>query len=215
MVYRKFRKFRKTYRKKSVHRPFKKYTGVRVKNGRTIHYFKRTRVDSWLINEDFKPIPSYYNVTPSYNTFKLDHVPNYSDFTNLYDSYKICGIRRKYIFDRNTNIATDVDTVRELPRLITVNDFNDQNALTSENEALQYASCKIRRLDRPISRYFRPTQLDYNGATTRKSTWNSTATPNQVAFYGIKEASVQQTDNVTTGTLHIYTTYYVACRTPR
>lgn len=210
---------RRVYKPRTIKR-FKKSSSnwrtrrVVFKRGRLIHYFKRVKKDVIPITDlNFLAVKSSVS-DGTYNQFRLDYLPNYTDFTNLYDSYKICGISKKYIFDRNSGEAVTANS--ELPRLITVNDFNDTTALASENEALEYASCKQTRLDKVVKRYFRPTQRLNNVSEVVKSRWNMTTEPDQIHF-GIKEAVIATTNTggKDLGTLHIYTTFYIACRTPK
>lgn len=215
MVYRKFRKFRKTYSKKSSNRPFKKRNGSRSKNGRTIHYFKRTfKTVVALTDQSFYALPT--DGTPSYNEFKLNQLPNYTDFTNLYDTYKICGIATKYIFDKNSSAN---DNTGDIPRLITVNDYNDTTAPANESAMLEYASFKSTRLDKVVKRYIRPTQnITESVATaeTFKSRWNPTANVG-ISHMGLKQAIISSSNTglVALGTLTQYITFYVACRTAK
>lgn len=191
-----------------------------MKKGRIIHFFKRTfKQEVSITNAGFVAIPSE-TAAPRYNDFRLDQLPNYTDFTNLYDTYKICGIRRKYVFNRNSSDMGDTTAGHEIPMLITVNDSNDTTALTNENEGLEYASFKQNRLDRPTKRYFRPFISSISAAVPNnnmvRSRWLSTAEPDYI-HCGMKEAvdTISSAAGATIGTLCIYTTYYIACRTPK
>lgn len=189
-----------------------------MKKGRIIHFFKRSfKQEISITNSGFQAITSDGT---NYNDFKLNQLPNYSDFTNLYDTYKICGIRQKFVFNRNNADVSVTSPITELPMLVTVNDFNDDGALANENEALEYSTFKQARLDRPIKRYFRPTEQTVAGGTTStdymKSKWTSTEAPERI-HRGLKVAvdTINSASGTTIGTLCIYTTYYVACRTPK
>lgn len=139
---RRFRRFRKTYRRRNA------------KASSNIHLFKRTKVDEHAItNAGFVAIKSDI-ADGTYNCFKLDELPNYTEFTALYDEYKICRIKCKFVFNRNTAEVASANA--ELPQLITVNDYNDITPLANEAEALQYKTFKSVRMDKPITRYFRP-----------------------------------------------------------
>lgn len=205
----------KRFKKRSNRRPFKKRYGIRVKNGKTIHYFKRTYVQTVAVNSA-NAFTAITSDGTNYNNFKLSQLTNYADFTSLYDQFKICGIARKYVFDRNSSEA-QATVISSLPRLITVNDWNDTSALANENEALEYANCKQSRLDRVVKRYFRPQPLaDPTGyANFMSKRWLPTAsyiTPHS----GIKEALVlNSTSSVALGNLNIYTTFYIACKNPK
>jgi len=74
-------------------------------------------------------------------SFKLDNVVNPSDFTNLYDSYKINKIT--LILERQLN-QTGTQTVSSPnnKRISVVHDYNDNNILTNEDSYLEYSNCK-------------------------------------------------------------------------
>lgn len=205
---------RRTQRKKgaSKWRPFRNYRRrtYKKKSVQKIHYFKRTKVDSIQVLDTTAFNAIYSNVATSvYNTFALNQLPNYTEWTSLYDQYKICGIRQKFVFDKNSSEMGAVG----VPNLISVNDWNDTNALTDEAEALQYASYKSKRLDKPISRYFKPTMAV--GQEIKKSQWIRTSNTSET-HYGIKVAHTQIAGEQTPiGYLKVFTTFYVACRTPK
>lgn len=72
-------------------------------------------------------------------TFKLDNVINPSDFTNLYDSYKINKVTLHMERLRN---STGDGTANPYNKKIAVVWDDDANALTQEDDYLEYASCK-------------------------------------------------------------------------
>lgn len=202
--YRKFNKKPRTYRKRFSRAGSKRSS----KRGILTHFFKRTAVTRVNVQ-----IAGGFG-TLGANQFTLASLPNYTEFTALYDTYKICGIRMKIVFNKD---SSDVMSSNGLPQLITVNDFNDASGLTSEAEALQYASFKQRRMNAPISRYFRPTQLASGTTATDfqfvKSRWNSTINTG-VPHLGMKMA-ITSPSTATLGEVVIYTTYYIACRSPK
>jgi len=114
----------------------------------------------------------------------------------------------------------DTTAGHEIPMLITVNDYNDDAGLTSENEALEYTTFKQSRLDKPTKRYFRPTEQTVAGGTTStdymKSKWTSTEAPERI-HRGLKIAiaPINTEKGTSIGTLCIYNPYYFACRTPK
>ena len=72
--------------------------------------------------------------------FKLDDVVNPSDFTNLYDSYKINKIQ---LFLEPTANQTQTPTNYPVQRKIAVvHDYTDAFPLTQEDDYLEYSNCK-------------------------------------------------------------------------
>lgn len=178
------------------------------KMGRLVHYFKRT-----MVVEKEITATGFQAASAAENAFQLDSLPNYADFTSLYDEFKICGIKRKFVFNVN---SADSGT-KEIPQLITVNDFNSTDAITNENQALEYASFKSSRLDTPKSRYYKPScALTDDQGLMFKNKWRKCGSDDDDDHIGLKWA----VDTVSTaggviGTLRIYTTAYIACRNPR
>jgi len=72
-------------------------------------------------------------------SFKLDNVVNPSDFTNLYDRYKINKITLHLTRLRN---ATGDATATPYNKKICVVWDDDANALSQEDDYLEYANCK-------------------------------------------------------------------------
>lgn len=188
----------------------------KIKNGIITHFFKRTFLTEHTItNSGFQAIPSASGV---YNSWNLGQLPNSTDFTSLYDKYKICAIKIKYVFNRNS--SDTVTANHELPTLCTVYDDNDTNALSNETEAVEYANYRVNRLDRVVSRYFKPKCLnkDAGGDSVieAKRRWISRE-DNTHIHHGMKVGIdvVGTATGTTIGTLKVYTTFYVGCRTPK
>lgn len=74
-------------------------------------------------------------------SFKLDNVVNPSDFTNLYDMYRINKVTLfvEPLWDQAGSVAS-ANPVNY--RLRVVHDYNDNNPLTDEDQYLEYSNCK-------------------------------------------------------------------------
>lgn len=73
--------------------------------------------------------------------FKLDNVSGVSDFTNLYDGYKINKIQ--LFLEPQYDQAQGVGSAGPISKKIrVVHDYNDATILTDEDEYLQYGNCK-------------------------------------------------------------------------
>lgn len=75
--------------------------------------------------------------------FKLDNVVNPSDFTNLYDMYKINKIQ--LFFEPSTNQTAYGGSPVGLPiqkKMRVVHDYTDATPLANEDDYLEYANCK-------------------------------------------------------------------------
>lgn len=110
----------------------------------------------------------------------LGNLPSYTDFTNLFDMYRICGLKISLIPNINMqNVAGN-------PRfnIFSVIDYNDLNTLTVA-QAEQYQNCKRTVNTRTHSRYFKPriaiNQTDVSATAftaSYKTPWISTQNTN-------------------------------------
>jgi len=74
-------------------------------------------------------------------SFKLDNVVNPTDFTNLYDSYKINKITLFLERQLNqTGVTPSYNPTNK--RIRVVHDYNDNNLLTDEDQYLEYSNCR-------------------------------------------------------------------------
>jgi len=114
----------------------------RKKTGNKIHTFTRWCDKDTLYGEKG---PSQIVDTGSAQhlvyQFKLDNVVNPSDFTNLYDSYRINKIQ--LFLEPTADQANGSGVSYPVARKVrVVHDYNDANPLTSEDEYLEYSNCK-------------------------------------------------------------------------
>lgn len=73
--------------------------------------------------------------------FKLDNVAGVSDFTNLYDGYKINKVQ--LFLEPQYDQAQGVGSAGPISKKIrVVHDYNDATPLSDEDEYLQYGNCK-------------------------------------------------------------------------
>lgn len=91
-------------------------------------------------------------------TFKLNDLPNYTDFTALYDQYKIAAVKIRFMPCQNV-VKVQPDAmgvvISYAPRLFTVIDY-DAGTFSTVNELRQYQSCKTVMGYRPVSMYLKP-----------------------------------------------------------
>lgn len=176
-----------------------------------IQFFKRCNYQESAVTIPGGAPPAVRNFAYE---FALSNVPNYTEFSNLYDAYKIMAVKLEFI-PRHT------EAVMEPPSLSTtlnssihsVLDYDDANTLTALNDYVQYESYKNTRGNRTHKRYLVPAMeqsasaLGVNTlAVQAKRKWLDTDVP-QVAHYGVKVYF--EPANVTT-VYDIKTTYYLA-----
>lgn len=80
----------------------------------------------------------YINFGPSVNVVQM---PNYTDFTNLFEQYRLGSVEVMLFFNRNAESAATTSST--LPLIAFVNDFTDSTQLTSIADALEYPNCRI------------------------------------------------------------------------
>lgn len=135
--------------------------------------------------------------------FRLEDLSNYTEFTALFDQFKIAGIKYRWVVNRNpdfggTVVSNVYNTVvqGQYPRIMWVHDYDGGAAPANYAELQQYPRMKEVYLtpDRPYTKwyYVKPARLavDYESATLSayRPIWKgfidaaSTATPH----YGIR-----------------------------
>lgn len=146
--------------------------------------------------------------------FALSDLPNSSDFTNLFDFYRICAVKLQFIFQSN-NQDTGSNTILSIPVMHYIADYDDSIGFANENQALEKEGVKTRRIDKPFQYYLVPrvsNETYNNGITTgyslgRKKQWID-SNSSGIAHFGLK-AWVSSGVNTITGQLKIYATYYL------
>lgn len=118
--------------------------------------------------------------------FKLSDLPSYTEFTSLFDSYRLCAVKLTVIPYAN---SAEISTA-QLPIVYSVIDYTDASVPSSANALMEYPYCRIQRMDRPYNLYIKPKVADslYQGAFTgygMGKQWVSTASPD-VEHYGWK-----------------------------
>ena len=202
--------------------------GVRRTRQR-IHYFKRTfRVQDLIASYN-----AATGVTTPINTplaFQLAQLPNFSEFTSLYDQYQIKGIRVNIQPLLTEGIASAVSgstAIWGFPKLSTVIDYDDTATPVNEDVYLQYGSLRQTPAFKEHVRYFKPKvkigSLDNAGVVTANNVkggqWLDTGLSN-VLHYGLK---IYQPGPIASGTpavsssiaYSVYATMYVACKNVR
>lgn len=119
----------------------------------TIYPFTVTNMNQSSVYPENSQYPYLINMG-----FTLGSLPNYTEFANLYDQYKIIGVKVKLIPVYNSASPTDNVTVGAQPKaavipyISTVIDYDgvSANTLSGIN---QYANLKTTLFDKPVTRY--------------------------------------------------------------
>lgn len=208
--YRRRRRTRRRY-KRGYRRPrrIRRYTRRRGKNTLLL---KRT-------------IAQYFNVTdiPQYNgiAWRLQDIPSYGEFTALFDQYKICMVKQRWIFTQAPQAEGAVLNAAAMSTFHYAIDHNDQSPPANLSALEEYQTYKNRIIaaEKPFTLTFKPTWLAQvyegvgSGYQSRRG-WIDCNDPG-VFHYGVKWSIQPGLEGVTGnvyGRLFCYTTYYLALK---
>lgn len=210
-----WRQFRpKTVRRSMRKRFIRKRRILRVRKTASrnkIHYFKR---------KSFAALVTGGAGTAQFGVanYSLNAVTNSSEFTTLFDQYKIKAVRTDFVYTGQPGFAGTMQNINN-PTVYTLIDTNDASTPSTINGMLEYGQTRTHQLsfNRPVcSVYFRPKLLAAstdNGSITANynlpfQPWINTANP-YVNHYGLKYGI----DNLTgSNAIDIYHTYYLALK---
>lgn len=128
--------------------------GTVVKRGRIgvqpVHYYKRTLYLSGALTAS-----SAGDVFGAID-FRLNQLPNATDFTNLYDQYKIRGVKIMLIPRGNNSDVITGATSGQSMGVFSALDYDDVTPPTSIAQLCEYQNMKMTRSTSIHSRYFVP-----------------------------------------------------------
>ena len=180
--------YRRTYRRRRTTRRPMRRLRRRIRTRRPllrslrVHHFKRTVALSQINS-------SNTGLVAGGLAFTLGQLPNFSEFTGLYDMYRINKIAIKFVPAYN---SSSVGVVAEYaPNFHTVIDATDASTPGSLNDLLQYGNHRMTCGTQTHLRVFTPASLDYVNATGFSSVpfnptwkqWLSTANANVEFFW--------------------------------
>lgn len=192
---------------------------------RQVHVFKRTAYLGTItasINTLGVPTP----IATSYS-FALSQLPNVSEFSNLFDQYKITGAKLSLTPALTEGIVSPLTSSAATlgySRVHSVIDFDDATFPTSEDQLLEYGSHKSTAPFQSHSRFIKPKVLHevYRSAiataySPRSSSYLDMAYTD-VPHYGMKVwVSAPNTPGGTAGSVSykVYQTLYFTCKNTR
>jgi len=121
------RRYRKRTRKMNISRP-----SLRANTKGQVYAFKRF-VDKKANIVGNDAVPAGISAV----TFQLNDVTQATEFTSLFDQYKIGGIQYRWVVSKDPMVATS----KTFPRLVTVHDYDD-NTPGNLNDLYQYPKMK-------------------------------------------------------------------------
>lgn len=205
----------KKYKKR--HALSKRYFKYQLKKKRglgrmLVHFFRRSPELSQISGNDSQP-----QVKGAF-TFTLQDLPAYTEFTNLYDQFRILGVR----LQMKLNVSPDAQTAStsNYPVLYYVRDYDDNTAPTTTSEINQYANLKKKVL-RPnsfVNIYLKPAVLvqtyETSVATGYSPKWKQwiDCTDSATQYFAMK----YYIDGLWSRyEVDVHSTYYLQFRNPR
>lgn len=176
---------------------------------------------SWDIYWD-STLSDFVNCRGQGRSFKLNDLPNYTEFTTLFDAYRIKGVKLEFLpiynsHEINEGPASSIDDRLGMPIMNFVFDQDDATSPPNENTLLQYATNKRVNLSTRKTIYIsapRTSSLVHKdgvnpvGYSENKSNqWIDSAYPD-VPHYGLKYfIPVENTSKILY--VRVYATYYL------
>lgn len=201
-------------RKKYVKRGYKK-AAAKVNLRNQVHYFSRRCYLTSLVSAGIN-VPTLTSLS-----FNLGQLPNVSDYTALFDQYKISKV--KLFFKLNQDPSAQTAASSYYPTMYYSVDHDDVTAPVSVNDMLQHGRTKQRILmpNRYVVIDVRPSVLfevlRTAGNTTLAPKWNQwiDMAHTDTIHYGLKIA-IDNTFNLNSNySLEVFAKYWFACRDTR
>ena len=201
------RTYRKRYNKRrSYRRNFKRTWGRKRynKRGQRVFYYSR-----YTGNFGSFTIANTVTTAVGFN-FSLNDLPNYTEFTALYDMYKINAVKISFLPQMNNSVSIgSINNPNASARFFSAIDYNDASTPGSSDELRQYKTCKITPILKKHTRMiYKPKILTTNSFSI--SPWMATSSPSE-NYYGLR-VFVEAMDSTSTlsMTYSVEAKYYLA-----
>lgn len=155
--------------------------------------------------------------------FSLDQLPNSSEYTNLFDRYRICGVKVTFYPPYNISYVAATSTASPVMEFYSVVDYDSNASITSLDQMNQYDTLKRSYFNRPHVRYLKPRPnmkglFNQQGGTTTgtavlsNKVWIDQA-DHTVDYYGLYVAvASSQSSIVDHHYIRCTATFYFQCR---
>lgn len=160
------------------------------KRGQKVYLYTRfTGVFANIVCDGINPTLLAYN-------FSLNDLPNYTEFTTLYDNYKLNGVKIMFRPKVTQSVSTgSINNPDATVPFYTCIDYNDSGALPTIDAIRDYKTCRVSTILRPKARYIHKPKIVDSSSSVR-SAWLSTASAD-INWYGLK-VSIPPTTTATT-----------------
>lgn len=154
--------------------------------------------------------------------FRLNDLPSFTDFTSLYEQFKITGVKIKFIPYIGTE-SSDVLTTRTDTMAISIDRGNNDYGVVNPtfNSLLENQDVKLRNTQRPFNLWvgtpmFHHSADSFTLVAGKSGYLDSELAPSvQVDHHGVKFAFQSNVPNANSSWFRVYATYYVTCRNPQ
>lgn len=162
-------------------------------------------------------------------SFNMNLLPNVSEYSSLYDQYKITGVSVKFVPKTSGQFqggSSGSANPIGYGQVVSVIDFDDAATPLTKDQMLEYGSVKVTKSNREHKRFIKPKMLQeifINSTTTGRAPiqakWIDWSFPN-AEHYGIKwfidapTVNNPLTDNSSIA-YDAYATFYFACKNTR
>lgn len=156
--------------------------------------------------------------------FKFDNLVNPSDFTNLYDMYKINKIQLMLEPEWTSNGQFYNNLNIQNRKLRVVHDYTDATPLTDEDQYLEYANCKsyspLRNIKITLYPKIKNIIENVNGGATAYTTMSSNKAwldmdNDEVPHFGLKifvPANISNTAEVPVSLFRVRAKFWFSCK---
>lgn len=224
---------RRTPRRKTMRRKMSMRRPLRNRYGQgKIYAFKRTcelrpfnyQAGIWVQSDS--NVVSNYSGGTNYRgifKFKLTDLPGYTDFTNLYENFRITGVRLRFLPYLGTESTAPASTGSVMSPLAICIDRGANDAVgvnPSFTQLLENQDVKIRSSYKPFSMYiaYPKSHAPADGLTQTvlMTPWlDSEVNGEAVDHHGLKFCFQDNTTNDRQVAFRVYATYYIKCRAPQ
>lgn len=154
-----------------------------------IHYFKRHCAGPIIT------VPAFTSaVYGALFIEPLTDIPAWTEFSNLFDSYKLMALKVMFIplADNTTSIGNETVYFN---RIFSCIDYNDRSVPTTISEVREYENCKFSPGNRIHKRYFKPNftidmenTIGQGTSSNSQKAWLNTNNAGDVEHFGLKYA---------------------------
>lgn len=209
-----YKNYRKRFAPTGTQRIYKNIRWYRPSS--KIHTFYRTA----LLSTVNSLAPGGFPTDAGYGmSFQLSDLPNYTEFTNLFDQFRICSVKLKWIPSMTGVDMSNVFDHSQINRFVTMAyDHNDATPPASEAEIMQYQGVRQKSHSRIWTYKVYPyvAQETYKTAITtgysaKRMVWIDSTSPT-IPHFGFKMWVPSLGLNATFQIAQVYATFKIQCK---